>query len=134
MIEPDSELDRLAYEVIGAAIAVHRELGPGFLESIYEEALTIELTERGIPFRQQVPITIPFHGRALKTKHRLDLLVADRLVVENKAVIELTPLFESITKSYLKATGNQLGLLINFNSRILKDGIRRIVYTRPDPS
>ena len=113
--------------MIGAAIEVHRHLGPGFLESIYHEAMEIELGIRGIPFESELPMRINFKGRLLNRKHRLDLLVADRLVVELKATSEIEPIFEAITLSYLKATHRQLGLIINFNTVVLKDGIRRIV-------
>lgn len=120
--------------MIGAAIEVHRELGPGFLESVYEEALCVALSQRGIPFERQVPVQVVFSGVTLNTEHRLDLLVDKLLVIELKAAIEITPLFEAITKSYLKATRSHLGLLINFNVVVLKEGIRRIILTPDEAS
>ena len=126
--EPDSELDRLAREVIGAAIEVHRVLGPGFLESVYEEAMCVELELRKIPFSRQAPIAVNYKGRRIGD-NRLDLLVGDRLVVELKAVDDFAPIHNAQLISYLKATGHQLGLLVNFNVRILRDGIRRVVVS-----
>jgi GxxExxY protein len=125
-IEPDEELDRLAHEVIGAAIEVHRILGPGFLESVYEEALCAELRLRAIPFQRQVPIPIFYKGVAIG-QGRLDLLVKENLIIEIKTVESLAPIHSAQAISYLKATGHRLALLINFNTAILKDGIKRIV-------
>jgi GxxExxY protein len=120
------ELDILARLTIGAAIEVHRTLGPGFLESVYEEALGIELGLRNIPFARQVPISVPYKGRVVG-ESRLDILVADVLVVELKAVDALAPIHSAQLISYLKATGHKLGLLINFNVPILKEDIKRLV-------
>jgi GxxExxY protein len=125
-MEPDEELDRLAHEVIGAAIEVHRILGPGFLESVYEEALIVELGLRTIPVQRQVPIPLVYKGVAIG-QGRLDLLVQGKLIVEIKTVEALAPIHKAQTISYLKATGLQLALLINFNAAVLKDGIKRIV-------
>jgi GxxExxY protein len=128
-IEPDSSLDELANLVIGAAIEVHRHLGPGFLEVLYEEALGIELRSRGIPFERQ-------HGIAVSYKNipighaRVDLLVSDRLIVEIKAVEALLPIHRAQLISYLKMTNRSLGLLINFNEARLAKGVRRVVLTQ----
>ncbi len=119
--------------MIGAAIEVHRALGPGFLESIYEDAMCVALSQRKIRFERQVPVQVQFKGVVLRSEHRLDLLIENQIILELKAAKELTPIFESTTKSYLKATRKQLGLLINFNTVVLKDGIRRIILT-PDES
>jgi GxxExxY protein len=124
--EPDEELDRLAREVIGAAIEVHRVLGPGFLESIYEEALCVELKLREIPFQRQVPVPVVYKSVAIG-QGRLDLLVDGKSIVEIKTVESLARIHHAQAISYLKATGNVLALLINFNSEILKNGIKRIV-------
>ena len=124
--EPDEELDRLAHEIIGAAIEVHRILGPGYLESIYEEALCIELKLRTISFERQAPVQIVYKGAAIG-QGRLDLLVQGKLIVEIKTVETLAPIHKAQALSYLKATGLQLALLINFNAAVLKDGIKRIV-------
>ena len=126
--EPGDELDRLSYEVIGACIEVHRELGPGYLESHYEEALCVELTLRNISFERQAPFSLDFKGHAIGSG-KLDLLVGGLLVVELKACDELAPIHTAQVISYLKATGRRLGLLINFNVRRLKDGVKRIAHT-----
>jgi GxxExxY protein len=107
---------------------VHRQLGPGFLEAVYEEALAIELSLRDIPFSRQKSVTIHYKTR-VAGERRLDLLVADSLIVELKAVNTLAPIHTAQVVAYLKATGIHLGLLINFNSVFLKDGIRRIVLS-----
>lgn len=128
MGEPNRELDQLAHAVIGAAIEVHRALGPGFLESVYEEALSFELEQRAVPFTRQHVISVSYKGRPVG-EGRLDMLVAGRLVVELKAVDELAPIHMAQVISYLKATGHKLGLLINFNVPTLKQGIRRVVLS-----
>jgi GxxExxY protein len=126
--EPDESLDRLANEVIGAAIEVHRTLGPGFLESVYEEALCVELKLRKIPCERQVPVPVVYKGVAIG-QGRLDLLVDGRLIVEIKTVEALAPIHKAQSISYLKATGYRLALLINFNAAFLKDGIKRIILS-----
>ena len=127
-MEPSSELDALARRVIGAAIEVHRILGPGYLESVYEEALAIELGMQGVPCDRQTPLKIEYKGKAVG-EGRLDLLVADRLVVELKTVDNLLPIHHAQVLSYLKVTRKQIGLLINFNVRVLRDGVKRIVLS-----
>ncbi len=128
MREPDSKLDQVAHAVIGAAIEVHRTLGPGFLESVYEEALAVELSLRGFGFRRQVPVAVGYKGRPVG-EARLDFLVEDSLIVELKAVDELAPIHHAQVISYLKATGHHLALLINFNVPVLRDGIKRVVLS-----
>jgi GxxExxY protein len=128
MKEPDKKADELARAVIGAAIEVHRTLGPGFLESVYEEALCIELELRGIPFQRQVPVAVDYKGRRAG-ESRLDLLVGEMLVVELKAVEQVAPIHRAIVISYLKTTKLELALLINFHVPILKNGIERIIST-----
>ena len=105
----------LTEQIIAAAIEVHRELGPGFLESVYEEALCIELRRRSIAFERQKIIDIPFHGEKAG-EHRLDLMVDSKVIVELKAVKEFEPVFFAVVRSYLKAAGLQTGLLINFHA------------------
>jgi GxxExxY protein len=126
--EPSQAVDELAHAVIGAAIEVHRVLGPGFLESVYEAALAIELETRAIPFERQKPVPLRYKGRDIG-EGRLDLLVADCLIVELKPVEVLAPIHKAQVISYLKATGLHLGLLINFNVPLLKDGVERIVLS-----
>ncbi len=127
--EPDAALDELARQVIGAAIAVHRLLGPGYLESAYENAMGIELELRRIEHRRQVPIPVDYKGTVV-SEYRLDLLVSGRLVVELKAVDALATVHAAQVRAYLKASGCMLGLLINFNVRWLRDGIQRVISSR----
>ena len=126
--EPSEELDKLAHDVIGAALEVHRVLGPGFMESVYEEALCVELRLRGVPFVRQPVVGVDYKGHTVG-HGRLDLLVGEALVVELKAVEALAPVHFAKVLSYLKATGHQLGLLINFKVAKLKEGIKRIVLS-----
>ena len=128
--EPDEEEDSLAHAVIGAAIEVHRHLGPGYLESVYEDALAIEFLLRQIPFERQWPIAVQFKGFPIG-EGRLDFLVCDRLIVELKAVEQLIPIHQAQVISYLRTTNLTLGLLINFNVKFLKDGLKRVVLSRP---
>lgn len=128
LVEPSHELDELARAVIGAAIEVHRHLGPGFLESVYEDALCVELSLRGISFRRQVSLTVEYKGRSVG-EQRVDLIVSGRLIVELKAVERLLEIHRAQVLSYLKASDLELGLLINFNVPMLKQGVRRVVRT-----
>jgi GxxExxY protein len=127
-VEPDPLLDRLAYDVIGAAIEVHRTLGPGFLETVYEHALAHELEDRGIGFERQVPVGVVYKGKRVGDG-RLDFLVDGRLVVEIKAVESLLPIHTAQVISYLRAINLQLGLLLNFNVALLPQGMKRVVRT-----
>jgi len=127
-IEPDKKVDELAHAVIGAAIEVHRHLGPGFLESIYEEAVCVELADNGIPCERQKEIRVLYKDREIG-KHRIDLLVGKILIVELKTIEAFAEIHKAQVISYLKATGFPLGLLINFNVPILKNGIQRVVYS-----
>lgn len=126
--EPDRELDQLAHQVIGAAIEVHRQLGPGLLEGVYEKAMCIEFELRGIRFRKQSGVGINYKGRPVG-KGKLDLLVGERLIIELKAVERLAPIHTAQMISYLRMTNRVLGLLINFNVPVLKEGIRRVVVS-----
>jgi GxxExxY protein len=123
---PSEELDVLAREVIGAAIEVHRFLGPGFLESVYEEALCWELKNLGLSFVRQATISVEYKGH-LVGEGRLDILVENQLIVELKAVDKLAPIHTAQALSYLKTTDYKLALLINFNVPILKEGLNRVV-------
>jgi GxxExxY protein len=126
--EPSEEIDKLAYAVIGAAIEVHRVLGPGFLEEVYHKALKVEFQIRGIPHKSKHRVAITYKGHPVG-EGELDFLVKDILIVEIKAVQNLTPINESQVMSYLKATKHPLALLINFNVPILKQGIKRIILS-----
>jgi GxxExxY protein len=122
------EFNRWTGAIIGAAIEVHRHLGPGFLESVYEEAIVIELERLGLFFRRQVEIPVIYKGMPVG-ESRIDLLVQDEIVVELKAVAALLPIHRAQVMSYLKAGAFQLGLLINFNVPLLRDGILRVIST-----
>ena len=127
-IEPRKELDELGQQVIGATIEVHRHLGPGYLENVYEEAMAIEFGLRGISFERQVPVSLDYKGHKVG-EGRLDFLVNGELLVELKAVETLVPLHKAQVISYLRATGLHLPLLIDFNVLALRAGIRRIVLS-----
>jgi GxxExxY protein len=120
-------VNELTQVVIGAAIEVHRALGPGLLESAYEECLCRELELRQVPFERQYALPVEYKGLRLDCGYRLDALVAGCLVVELKAVEALTPIHEAQLLTYLRLGGWKAGLLINFNVPLLKQGIRRIV-------
>lgn len=126
--EPNTDVDTLAHSVIGAAIEVHRHLGPGYLESVYEEAIAIEFEIQGIPYRRQHGVAVSYKGRRVG-QGKIDFIVGEKLVVELKAVETLLPLHTAQVISYLKATGCQLGLLINFDERTLRQGVKRVVLT-----
>ena len=121
-----AEVERAARQAIGAAIEVHRLLGAGFLESIYERALIHELNLRGLAVRRQVPVSITYKGLEI-TGQRMDIVLDPGVIVELKAIEALMPVHEAQLISYLKATGYRLGLLMNFNCTLMKDGIRRII-------
>jgi GxxExxY protein len=127
-VEPGKEVDELANGVIGAAIEVHKHLGPGYLESIYEEALAVELKARGIPHVRQHPVSVAYKGCSIG-EGRVDLFVGNKLIVELKAVETIMPIHKSQIISYLKAASIPLGLLINFNVRMMRDGIQRVVFS-----
>jgi GxxExxY protein len=122
-----NEINGLTEAIIGAAIEVHRTLGPGLLESAYETCLGYELTLRGVPFERQVALPVAYKGVQLDAGYRLDLLVANAVVVELKAVSELLPIHEAQVLSYLRIGGWKVGLLLNFHSPTMKKGTKRIV-------
>lgn len=122
------ETDRWAYEVIGAAIEVHRVLGPGFLESAYESALAVELTARQIPFAKQARLAVQYKGIAV-AHARVDFIVADEIIVELKTVESLAAIHTAQAISYLKASGLPLALLINFNVVSLRNGVKRVALS-----
>ncbi len=119
--------DALTSQVIGLAIEVHRGLGPGLLESAYEECLSHELREYGVPYKPQVPLQVVYKSVKLDCGYRMDLVVDERPVVELKTVERLLPGHEAQLLTYLKISGLRTGLLLNFNTPVLKDGIRRLV-------
>jgi GxxExxY protein len=121
------ENDPLTEKIIGFAIEVHRQLGPGLLESAYEECLCYEFRENGIAFRRQVPLPVIYKDIRLDCGYRIDLVVGDELILELKTVERLIPVHEAQLLTYLKLSGLRTGLLLNFNAAVLKDGIRRMV-------
>jgi GxxExxY protein len=127
---PDTPLERLAYSdeteaIIGAAIEVHRHLGPGLLESAYEACLAREMAARDIPFRRQVELPVVYKGEAVDVGFRIDILAFDRVVLELKSVDKLLDVHESQLLTYMRLSGRRVGLLINFNVPVLVKGIIR---------
>lgn len=128
-MEPDAELDRLARLVIGAAIEVHKRLGPGYPESVYGNALAIELGKAGVGFERESPIAVVYDGEVIG-EGRLDFLIERRLVVELKTVEKVGNVHLGQVISYLKMIKQPLGLLLNFHAARMKDGVHRVVYTQ----
>ena len=124
----------LTHEIIGAAIAVHKELGPGLLEAVYEECLCHELGIRGLPFERQKPIPVVYRETKLDCWYRADIIACGRIIVEIKAVAAVAPIHEAIMLTYLRLSGCKIGLLINFHSAVLKDGVKRYVWKYDQPS
>ena len=119
--------DELSNDIVGAAIEVHRELGPGLLESAYEAALCYELSARNLSFKRQQHLPVVYKDVRLDCNYRIDLLVEDLVIIELKAVERMEPLYEAQLITYLKLANLWLGLLLNFNVPVMKDGIKRIV-------
>jgi GxxExxY protein len=126
-MRPGTELEHeeLTNKIIGCAIEVHKKLGPGFIESIYENAFIIELQRKGLPFERQKEVVIQYDGDEVG-KHRLDLIVADTIVVELKAIRNIEDIHFVIVRSYLKALGKEHGLLINFSKKVLE--LKRVIF------
>ena len=119
--------NELTYEIRGAIFDVYNELGPGLLESVYEEALAFELLERGLEVARQVEVPIIYKGNELRTALRLDLMVNNQVIIELKSVEEMKPVFAKQLLTYLKLMKKHVGLLVNFNTSNLREGIKRIV-------
>jgi GxxExxY protein len=132
MTTSKARLDYITNGIISAALEVHRALGPGLLESTYEACLAFELAERGFALEQQKSLPVVYRNVHLECGYRLDLLVEQCVIVEIKSVEALMPIHEAQLLSYLKLSGCPVGLLINFNVKQLKDGIRRLVNHYPD--
>lgn len=134
----EGERDPLTQKVIGCAIEVHRTLGPGLLESTYQQCLAHELLLAGIQFRIQVPISVDYKGVTLDCGYRADILIEDELIVELKAVEQILSVHEAQLITYMRLAEMPTGLLLNFNVRYLKDGIRRLfptpTFSLPSPS
>ena len=129
MVEPSAEHDLFAAQIVDAAFAVHTALGPGLLESVYEQCLVYELETRGIPFRRQVALPVRYRDKRIDAGYRLDLIVGGLVVVEIKAIEKILPVHEAQLMTYLKLSGHRLGLLINFNVALVKFGIKRRANT-----
>jgi GxxExxY protein len=122
-----TENDPFTREIIGAAIEVHREMGPGLLESVYQRCLEEELRLRGIPFQAQLQLPLKYKGLILDTELIMDVYFPGKLVVELKAVEKLMPIHEAQLLTHMKLSNTKLGLLMNFNTTVLKDGVKRMV-------
>lgn len=122
------EMERIAREIVDAAFKIHKTLGPGLLESIYEECMAYELTKRGLKVERQVPVPVLYEGVRMKHDLRLDLLVEDSVIVETKAVDEMNPIFETKLHSYMTLSNKRLGFLINFNVVVIRQGIKRLIH------
>jgi len=121
------ENDPLTEKIIGFAIGIHRDLGPGLLESAYEECLCYELEQGGLSFRRQAALPVVYKSVRLECGYRMDIVVEDQVIIELKTVERLLPIHEAQMLTYLKLSGIRTGLLLNFNVPVLKDGIRRML-------
>ena len=119
--------DPLTREIIGGAIEVHKALGPGLLEAVYEECLALELVDRGLTIQRQVKVPVVFKGRTLDMDYRLDMLVNDAVVLELKAVEKVLPVHEAQLLTYMKLSKKRVGLLLNFHTPYLRDSIKRFI-------
>jgi len=124
----DQEINKLTEKIIGIAIEVHKELGPGLLESVYQRCLAIALRDAGLEVKEQMDVPVPFRGRIITDSgYRLDMLIENQVIIELKSIKALTDLDKKQLLTYLKLMKKPVGLLINFNSVLLRDGIKRII-------
>ena len=121
---------RLSQKIIGAGIEVHKYLGPGLLESIYEEALAIELKHAGLAFERQKSIPVEYKGIPIGNNFKADFIVEDKMIIELKSVEKVMPIHEAQLLTYMKLSNIELGLIMNFNTVLLKDGIKRMALSR----
>jgi GxxExxY protein len=122
------EINEITRKIVGCAIEVHKNLGPGLLESAYEECLAYELNKAGLSIKRQVPTRVVYKDIKLECGYRIDILVEDSVILELKVVDEFNPVHEAQVLTYLKFSKRQIGLMINFNVTILKSGIRRYIF------
>ncbi|REJ75227.1 MAG: GxxExxY protein [Acidobacteria bacterium] len=129
MLNPTQQqnLNDVSRKVIGASIEVHKEIGPGLLESAYEECLSFELETQGLSIKRQVPLPITYKGKVLSCGYRMDILVENEIILELKTVKKIEELHKAQLLSYLRMSGRHLGLILNFHSAYMKQGIKRIV-------
>ena len=123
----ENNINEISLKIVDSAYQVHSTLGPGLLESVYQKCLVVELQERNLSVKSEIIIPIQYKHHLIDANLRIDLLVEDKVIVELKSVEQMLPVFESQVLTYLKLTGNRLGLLINFNVPLIKDGIKRII-------
>lgn len=126
-------INKITETIIGAAITVHRTFGPGLLESAYEACMVFDLMQEGLKVEQQKPLPVVYRGVKLECGYRLDLRVEDEVIVEIKSIEKLLPIHKAQLMSYLKLSGCKVGLLINFNVEVLRNGIQRVVNNLPEP-
>ncbi|OHC07472.1 MAG: GxxExxY protein [Planctomycetes bacterium RIFOXYD2_FULL_41_16] len=131
-MDQEERLNKITETIIGAAIDVHRALGPGLLESAYEACMVYDLIQVGMKVEQQKPLPVVYRGVKLECGYRLDLMIENEVVVEIKSIDKLLPIHKAQLMSYLKLADCKVGLLINFNVELLKDGIQRVVNNFPD--
>ena len=122
-------LEDLARIVVDSVFSVHKELGPGFLERIYEEALICEFQDRGIDYLRQYPVAVSYKGRILPCDYKIDLIVENNIILELKTVDRIAPIHEAQIISYMKQQGAPLGLIVNFNEALIKNGIKRVILS-----
>jgi GxxExxY protein len=127
-----NELNALSHRIIGCAMRVHAELGPGLLESAYEACLVYELQCEGLAVQRQLYLPLRYKGIEIDCGYRIDLIVEDAIIVELKTVSAILPVHSAQLLTYLRLTNRQLGLLINFNVALLREGVRRLVHNLPD--
>jgi len=132
-MQENDRLDQISRRIIGAAIEVHRHLGPGLLESAYQSCLAFELKQLGLKVDEQKPLPVVYKQVKLDCGYRLDLVVEDEIIVEIKAIEKLLPIHEAQLLSYLRLAKKRVGLLMNFHVPVLKNGLKRIVNEFPDP-
>ena len=123
----------LTRQIIGLAIKVHRTVGPGLLEQVYQDCLCHEMTLAGVSFRRQVALSLVYDGVRLPRAYRADIIVEDNIILEIKAIEQILPVHEAQLLTYLRMSGCSVGLLLNFNAALLKDGLRRFIQTTPRP-
>ena len=128
LVNQQAELNAITGQIVGAAMDVHRALGPGLLESVYESCLQFDLTERGLTAQRQVALPVNYKQVKLESGFRVDILVDEQVIVEIKAVEQVAPIHKAQLLTYLKLSNLRVGLLINFNVDVLKKGINRVVY------
>ncbi len=131
-MQENERLDEISHRIIGAAIEVHRHLGPGLLESAYQSCLTFELKQLGLKVKEQESLPVVYKQVKLDCGYRLDLVVEDEIIVEIKAVEKLLPIHEAQLLSYLRLAKKRVGILMNFHVTVLKNGLKRIVNEFPD--